>query len=70
MSARIILAKTKSELKELGKLITPKLKSRMTTADVSELRDRYQVRDGEIKDGPAQTAKDPAPEQAPDPVAV
>lgn len=48
LSARLILAKSKDELKAIGKEITPQLKARMLPADVSELRERYTTREQEI----------------------
>lgn len=39
--AHLDLCKTKEEVKAIGKLITPEVKSRMTTADVADLRESY-----------------------------
>lgn len=47
-SARLVLAKTKAELKAVGDEITPKLKSNMLTADVAELREKYRLRESEL----------------------
>ncbi len=60
-SARITLAKTPEALKEIGKAITPALKGAMVTADVTELRTRYQQRESELTKGTVQVAaEDPA----------
>lgn len=52
-SAKIDLCKTAAELKAIGKQITPQLKARMMPADVAELRDKYQAREQEVKNAPA-----------------
>jgi hypothetical protein len=44
-SANISLAKSPKELKDIGKLITPELKARMTPQDVEALRKAYQDRE-------------------------
>jgi hypothetical protein len=49
MSARIDLAPTLSELKAVGKQITPKLKAQMLPADVAALRAKYAAREAAIK---------------------
>ena len=49
MSARIDLAANAKDLKEIGKEITPQIKSRMIPADVAALREKYQDREKEIK---------------------
>ena len=48
-SARIQLAKDAKSLKDVGKEITPQLKSQMLTADVATLREAYQVREKELQ---------------------
>jgi hypothetical protein len=52
-SAKIDLAKTGADLKAIGKDITPQLKARMLPADVSTLREKYQVREQDLKAVPA-----------------
>lgn len=47
-SAKITLCSTAKELKELGKQITPQVKSQMNPADVSSLREEYQRRETEL----------------------
>lgn len=47
-SAKITLAKDTAALKEVGKQITPQLKSQMLAADVATLRDAYQAREKEL----------------------
>ncbi len=47
-SAKIDLAKDAKELKEIGKQITPQVKSEMLPADVSTLREKYQEGEGTI----------------------
>lgn len=56
-SARISLAKDASELKKLGKDITPQLKAQMTVVDVAALRDAYQTREKEVPATAAQPAE-------------
>lgn len=46
--AKITLAQDAAALKEIGKSITPQVKSEMLTTDVTELRDAYQVREKEL----------------------
>lgn len=46
--AKITLAETASALKEIGKSITPQVKAKMITTDVTELREAYQVREKEL----------------------
>ena len=46
--ATIELAKSNAALKEIGKLITPELKSQMTPQDVQSLREAYQSREKEL----------------------
>lgn len=48
LSARIALAKTAHDLKEIGKQITPQVKAQMLPADVASLRDTYQAREKEL----------------------
>ena len=50
-SAKIELCKTEDELKIVGKLITPATKKEMLTDHVAKLRDRYQAREQQIKNG-------------------
>lgn len=47
-SAKITLAATADDLKKVGKLITPQLKSQMLAADVAALRETYQAREREL----------------------
>jgi len=49
LSAQIELVADMAALKEIGKRITPQLKAQMVTADVATLRDRYHVRESELK---------------------
>jgi hypothetical protein len=59
LSAKLALAGTDKELKDIGKEITPQLKAQMIPADVATLRDKYHERDLEIKSGrvaPTETA--------------
>ena len=49
--ARIALAKTEKDLKEVGKAITKELKAAMLPAHVTELRDAFQERDKRISGG-------------------
>lgn len=49
-SAKLVLAKSKKELKEIGDQITTQLKARMITADVAELREKYKIRETELKE--------------------
>lgn len=58
-SARLTLAKSKDELKAIGKEITPKLKASMLPADVASLREKYQERETEIGRAPATEATPP-----------
>lgn len=46
--AKITLAETAAALKEIGKSITPQVKAKMVTTDVTELREAYQVREKEL----------------------
>jgi hypothetical protein len=46
--AKITLAKNAKELSDIGKSITPQVKSLMITGDVTELREAYQVREKEL----------------------
>jgi hypothetical protein len=46
--AKIALAETAAALKEIGGAITPQIKSKMLTSDVSELREAYQSREAEL----------------------
>lgn len=59
-TAKVNLIEYESDLKEIGKEITPQLKSQMTTADVAELRDVYGKRSKEVegKIKPDTTAKE------------
>lgn len=50
-SARIDLAKTEKELKDIGKTITPQIKTQMLPADVASLREKYQQRETAITRG-------------------
>lgn len=43
-SAKLDLAKTPAEIKEIGKAITPQIKAQMIPADVVTLRERFQAR--------------------------
>lgn len=52
-SAKIDLAKTPEQLKDVGKSITADLKQRMRTVDVAALRDKYQEREEHLKCVPA-----------------
>lgn len=45
---QIMVAKSNSQLKEIGKQITPQLKSQMTPQDVQALREAYQAREVEL----------------------
>jgi hypothetical protein len=47
-SARLDLAKTRGDLKDIGKAITPQVKAKMTTADVASLREKYMAADERI----------------------
>lgn len=47
-SAELELTQTTDDLKTLAKRITPQLKSSMLTADVAELRNKYQAREAEL----------------------
>jgi len=47
-SAQVALAKSQDSLKQIGKLITPELKSQMTPQDVQSLREAYQTREKEL----------------------
>lgn len=49
--ARITLAKSLDQLKAIGKELTPKRKSEMTTADVASLREAYLQRETVLKGG-------------------
>jgi hypothetical protein len=49
MTARIDLAGDAKALKEIGKDITPAIKSRMTPSDVAALREKYQAREAALK---------------------
>lgn len=46
--AKITLAATAAALKEIGKSITPQVKAKMITTDVTELREAYQAREKEL----------------------
>jgi hypothetical protein len=46
--AKITLAETAAALKDIGKSITPQVKAKMVTTDVTELREAYQVREKEL----------------------
>jgi hypothetical protein len=46
--AKITLAPTAAALKEIGKSITPQVKAKMVTTDVTELREAYQAREKEL----------------------
>lgn len=46
--AKITLAKTAAELKAIGNSITPQVKAKMLTTDVTELREAYQAREKEL----------------------
>lgn len=46
--AKITLAETAAALKEIGKSITPQVKAKMVTSDVTDLRDAYQAREAEL----------------------
>lgn len=46
--AQVALAKSADALKQIGKLITPELKSQMTPQDVQGLREAYQHREKEL----------------------
>lgn len=46
--AKITLAETAAALKEIGKSITPQVKAKMITTDVTELRAAYQAREQEL----------------------
>lgn len=48
LSAQIDLSKSQDDLKKVGKEITVQLKSKMTVADVAELRERYTSRLSEL----------------------
>lgn len=48
-TAKISLAATTADLKELGKQITPQLKAQMLPAHVADLRESYQTRESELK---------------------
>lgn len=48
MMAKIALCKTESELKELGKTITPEVKRTMLPGDLDALRDAYNSRNHEL----------------------
>src|SRR3990167_3437078 len=63
-SARIMLAKSDTELKEIGKAITKELKAAMLPADVATLRERYQQRESTLAGKPAPKAE-PEPEAEP-----
>jgi hypothetical protein len=52
-SALIDLAPDAKALKEIGKTITPELKASMLPADVATLREKYQGREGELRQGAA-----------------
>jgi len=60
-TAKINLAKTPSDLKALGKDITPQLKAQMTPADVYALRETYQEREKAISGA---TTREPTEESA------
>jgi hypothetical protein len=47
--AKVDLAVSQQQLKEVGKLITPQLKSQMLPADVTALREAYQAREVELR---------------------
>jgi len=49
MSAKVQLAKSAKELKDIGKTITPELKSQMLPQDVTTLRERYVERENSIR---------------------
>jgi hypothetical protein len=49
--AKITLTKNQKELTDIGKSITPQVKAKMITSDVTELREFYQARE---KDMPAE----------------
>jgi hypothetical protein len=46
--AKITLAENAAALKEIGKSITPQVKAKMITTDVTELREAYQNREAEL----------------------
>jgi Cdc6-like AAA superfamily ATPase len=46
--AKITLADTAKALSDIGKMITPQVKSEMITSDVTELRAAYQAREAEL----------------------
>ncbi len=48
-SAKITLADSETELKEIGRFITPQLKAQMLPMDVSTLRERYLEREGAVR---------------------
>ena len=55
-SAKIDLCANLSELKAIGKTITPQIKAQMLTADVASLREKYGEAEGRLpKDAPAAT---------------
>jgi hypothetical protein len=47
-SAKMDLATSSAELKDIGKQLTPQLKAQMLPTDVSELREKYQERESSI----------------------
>ena len=47
-TAQVNLAKSHDALKQIGKLITPELKSQMIPTDVQALREAYQLREKEL----------------------
>jgi len=49
LKARIDLVKDAKALKDIGKEITPQVKARMLPAHVAELREHYQVREGQLQ---------------------
>lgn len=56
-SAKIDLCKTKSELKAIGKGITPALKTNMTPADIAALREKYLGREAAVSNEPESQAQ-------------
>lgn len=46
--AKITLAESAAALKEIGKSITPQVKAKMVTTDVTELREAYQAREKDL----------------------
>jgi len=64
-TGKLMLAKTKEEVKAIGKAITPQIKAQMLPSDVTTLRERYQEKESGVAHAPK-----PDPEAASERAAI